>query len=298
MKEHFVDHRFNLKTLELIDFCNAIIWAYQAQGFTLTLRQLYYQCVARDRIKNDQKEYKRLGQVLSNARLAGLVDWEALEDRTRNLRPPASWESPESLIAACAKQFQLDPWDRQEHRPEVWIEKDALVGVIEPICQKLRVPYFSCRGYTSQSELYAAGKRAAEHINHGQTPVIFHLGDHDPSGIDMTRDISERMEMFAGEPVEIVRLALNRPQIRKYKPPPNPAKDTDARFESYRLLHGNSSWELDALDPTVIADLIEEAVNPLIERGAWSEFEAEEREARDNLRKISDNYDRVIKRLK
>ncbi len=253
--------QFQPATRKLIDRCNAIIREYVAQGFVLTLRQLYYQLVSRDVIANKQTEYKRLGSIVSDARLAGLIDWTAIEDRTRDLRKQSEWTSPAEIVEACANQYRIDLWKGQAHRPEVWIEKDALVGVIEGVCNELGVPHFSCRGYTSQSEMWEAGRRLEGYIKHGQTPIIFHFGDHDPSGRDMTRDITDRLEMFMGG-LEVKRLALNMDQVEQYEPPPNPAKTTDSRYAAYIAEFGGESWELDALEPAVIATLIRNAVKP------------------------------------
>lgn len=278
MKEAFQDISFRTSSLTIIGQADAIIREYQARGYTLTLRQLYYQFVSRDLLKNQQTEYKRLGKIVNDARLAGKLDWAAIEDRTRNVQKPNVWDSPESIIRAVARQYQEDPWVAQPFRPEVWIEKDALVGVIEGVCKRLRVPYFACRGYASQSEIYDAGKRFRETYRGRQTPLVLHLGDHDPSGLDMTRDLGERLSMFAGRRVEVRRLALNMDQIEQYDPPPNPAKDTDARFEGYRDEFGDSSWELDALDPDVISDLIQDELDTVIDTDLWAASEAKEAE--------------------
>lgn len=286
MKIKYIDKKFNPVHLRIIESANTIIEEYQAQGFELTLRQLYYQFVARDLIPNTQKEYKKLSVILSDARLAGLVDWEAIVDRTRNLRSLATWEDPASIVEACASQFRIDRWANQENRVEVWIEKDALVGVIEPICNELRVPYFSCRGYTSQSELWAAGMRLKRHVKGGQTPVVIHLGDHDPSGIDMTRDILDRLALFMGG-CEVKRIALNKDQIDKYNPPPNPAKIADPRAEGYIKIHGDESWELDALDPKVIATLIRKTVLKFRDEGAWEESEEIENQHKEKLQEVA-----------
>lgn len=281
--ELFIERKFSEGSLGLIEHANSIIAEYQAQGFTLTLRQLYYQFVSRDLLPNKQSEYKRLGSVINDARLAGLIDWEAIEDRTRNVRTVSTWTDPAEIVSAVADQYKEDLWDSQQHRPEVWIEKDALLGVIEPVCRRYRVPYFACRGYTSQSEQYRAGKRFEDVAYKGQVPIVFHLGDHDPSGIDMTRDNSSRLEMFAGQEVEVVRLALNMEQIRRYRPPPNPAKETDSRAGSYIAQYGAKSWELDALDPTVIDELIQTHLEQLINGDKWAEAKAREQERRDVL---------------
>lgn len=289
--ETFVDRNFSEGSLEIIRQANDIIIDYQSQGFTLTLRQLYYQFVSRDLIPNKQSEYKRLGSVLNDARLAGLVDWDAIEDRTRNLEAPAWWDTPNVLLDTAARQFRTDLWRTQDYRVEVWLEKEALVGVIEPVCERWRLPYFACRGYSSQSEQWRAGKRFAGHIAAGQDVVVLHLGDHDPSGIDMTRDNDDRLRMFAAadDPsnLEIRRIALNMDQVRRYNPPPNPAKVTDSRYDGYRRNYGDESWELDALSPTVIDRLITGEIEGIVSMPEWNALLEEEDAAREALRELA-----------
>jgi hypothetical protein len=267
-KIQYVAKKFSADSLTIIEHANVIIEEYEQQGFKLTLRQLYYQYVSRDLIKNNQQEYKRLGSIINDARLAGMIDWHAIEDRTRNLQSLSHWNNPAEIVEACSQQYHIDRWASQPNRVEVFIEKDALVGVIEGICQELDVPFFSCRGYTSQSEMWAAAMRLEKYRDGGQTPIIIHLGDHDPSGIDMTRDIRDRIEMFMGG-VEVKRIALNEDQIKKYNPPPNFAKATDSRYTQYQEKFGDESWELDALDPNVIVSLIGDTVRDLMDEDKW-----------------------------
>jgi len=245
----YVPHTFSRANRELIATCNAIIDEYRAQGYILTLRQVYYQFVSHGVIANTDHEYKRLGSIINDARLAGLVDWTAITDRTRALRSAAHWDSPQDIVRGAASQFRTDKWSTQATYPEVWLEKDALVGVIEDVCTRLDVAYFSCRGYTSSTEMWGAAQRLLTQQQQGHTPVILHLGDHDPSGRDMTRDVADRLALFMGEAVQVERLALNMDQIEHYGPPPNPAKLTDARADAYIAEFGLSSWELDALEP-------------------------------------------------
>jgi hypothetical protein len=287
----YIPKTFSAEHASLIVTANKICAEYEAQGFKLTLRQLYYQFVARAIIPNTMQSYKRLGGVINDGRLAGEIDWDAIEDRTRNLEKLSAWDSPADIIQACARQFRYDRWATQEHRCEVWVEKEALVGVISPVCDELRVPYFACRGYTSQSEAWAAGRRFAQYQRGGQAVTVFHLGDHDPSGIDMTRDNRDRVEMFAGHGVTVKRLALNENQVRQYNPPPNPAKLTDSRAEGYIARFGDESWELDALEPRVISDLIRTNVNKLIDGVAWANAIEREREARDRIQETADNWE-------
>jgi hypothetical protein len=265
----YIEKNFTPASRAIIDTANQIIADYETQGFNLTLRQLYYQFVSRDLIPNSQREYNRLGGIINDARLAGLIDWNSITDRTRFLRALAHWDKPSDIVRGAAEQFRVDKWATQEYRPEVWIEKDALVGVIEGICQENDVPFLSCRGYTSQSEMWGAAQRLIRYVEKGQLPVILHLGDHDPSGKDMTRDIIDRLQMFVGSDIEVNRLALNMSQIEKFNPPPNPAKVTDSRSTAYIAEFGNSSWELDALDPNTIAGVIRNAIQAVRDDKKW-----------------------------
>jgi hypothetical protein len=288
---------FGADRAALISKANDIIAEYSAQGFQLTLRQLYYQFVSRDFIPNNLRSYKNLGDVINDARLAGLIDWNSIVDRTRNLQSLAHWRNPAEIIDACASQFRLDRWAPQPRRVEVWIEKDALIGVIEGICNELDVPYFSCRGYTSQSEMWSGAQRLKAYASNSQKPLVLHLGDHDPSGKDMTRDIEDRLSEFAGRPIELRRLALNMPQIEQYHPPPNPAKTTDSRAADYIAEFGNESWELDALEPSVITTLIRDAVLSVRDDDLWQEETRHQDKHRADLQKVCNAWDRITDEL-
>ena len=315
MKECFKDKRFNPVHAFIIGQANHILEEYTAAGYNLTLRQLYYQYVARDVFPDDRKwawngrrwvkdsngtknappNYDWLGSIINSGRLAGVIDWALIEDRTRALQRWPFDNSPETAVDYAARTFDLDPWKNQEYRPEVWVEKEALAGIIEQAVKKWRIPFFSCRGYTSQSEQYKAGKRMQNHHYYDeQKPIVFHLGDHDPSGCDMTRDNKDRLSMFAELDIPVIRLALNMDQIKKYNPPPNPAKFTDCRCNEYVKLHGYSSWELDALTPDVLEGLIDEAVGSIIDRPTFDADRVEMERQREDLTAIARNYSDVM----
>lgn len=301
-KISYREYKPNEVSAAIIATADEICNEYMAQGFTLTLRQLYYQFVARGIIANKQTEYDRLGSLVNQARMAGMIDWEAIEDRTRNLEQLAHWSSPQQILNGVAEQFRYDRWEGQETRVEVWIEKEALAGVIEPICNQYRVPFFACRGYVSQSEQWRAAERFLDHIREGQRVTILHLGDHDPSGIDMSRDNADRITNFLEEVMReelgeyprerfsLQRLALNMDQVRKYNPPPNPAKFTDSRATGYVKKYGGSSWELDALEPKVISALLEKHITANIDDKKWEEARAREQGARNGLVELAQNW--------
>ena len=263
----------------------------------MTLRQLYYQFVARDIIPNSDREYKRLGSVINDARLAGMIDWEDIVDRTRPSRGNTHWDSPQEIITAIGKQFQLNTRSDQDCYIEVWVEKDALIGVLEKVCEDIDVPYFSCRGYVSQSAMWQAAQRFIEQEENGKETYLIHLGDHDPSGIDMTRDIQARLRLFESS-CSVERIALIMEQIEEYNPPPNPAKLTDSRCQGYVDEYGNESWELDALDPRTITNLIEDAVAGYTDEDKRIALFVEQDNHRDNILAVAMKWDSVVKRLK
>lgn len=281
----YKDVKFRSDSLALIDIANSIISEYDADGYDLTLRQLYYQLVARGYIENTMNSYKRVGNIINDARLSGLIDWYSVTDRTRNLRRNSHWNSPGEIIRSAVSQYAIDLREDQPNYIEVWVEKEALVEVVAKACTDLDVPYFACRGYVSQSEMWAAARRFKRKGGEGKNPHIIHLGDHDPSGIDMTRDISERMELFEAY-TEVHRIALNLDQINTYNPPPNPAKITDSRCSGYMKVYGNESWELDALNPKAIKDLIQQEIAELTD---WDRLEAK-REEEDAQKKTLQKY--------
>ena len=212
-KVAFQEFNFRAKTLDKIAMADKIIKVYEAQGYKLTLRQLYYQMVARDLIPNTQRSYKNLGVIVGNARLAGLIDWNSIEDRLRQLVSVSHWSSPAGVIWSAAASYRIDKWENQPCRIEIWVEKDALSGVLTPVARKHDVGFFAARGYPSLSEMYSAGQRFARYARAGQEVHILHLGDHDPSGMDMTRDIQERVSMFAEKSLKVNRPIRPNKQI-------------------------------------------------------------------------------------
>jgi hypothetical protein len=293
----YIDKAFTRGSLAVIERANEICADYRRQGFDLTLRQLYYQFVARGLIANKDTEYKRLGNIVNDARLTGMLDWDYIVDRTRNLRALSHWSAPSSVIGSAAYSYLTDRWAGQANRVEVWIEKDALVGVIAGACNRLDVPYFSCRGYTSQSELWGAARRLIRYQESGQAPIVIHLGDHDPSGIDMTRDIGDRLALF-GAHARVRRIALNMDQVDHYQPPPNPAKLTDARAEGYIARYGPESWELDALDPATLDALITVTIDEYRDAERWDADTAVMETERELLTLAANRWDEVAAYLR
>jgi len=297
MEDKFIDWNPTQRSLDLIDTINDILDDYRSQGYILTLRQLYYQLVAGDFIPNSQSEYKKIGSVVNKGRLAGMIDWSMIEDRVRKPESNTHWKSPRQILDAAVKNYYENRWLTQEHFVEVWCEKDAVSNIIQPVCSKWDVTFMANRGYSSQSALYEASQRFTAAHFEGHVLHLIYLGDHDPSGMDMTRDVSDRMATFldwrdgiAEEhiPVTMERIALNMDQVQQYNPPENPAKQTDSRFEGYADLYGTKSWELDALQPSVLEALVEDAVTDHIDMAAWDQAVDLEVASREKLKEIAE----------
>lgn len=337
MKYQFRKVRLGPDNLARLDLINAIIEEYQEQGYVLTLRQLYYQLVSRDVVPNTPAEYEKLSVLLKEGRMGGIVDWSAIEDRIRVPESPASWVSPMEILNQCIKQFALPRMGGQETYLEVWVEKDALSGVLERVTQPYHVPIMVNRGYSSASAMYEAYKRFANRYGYGGCSKIriLYLGDFDPSGIDMIRDVENRIcEFFLGKAgafdkwlvtttvrgkpkiksclgfpqlwkqickeklkidFEIVPIALTREQIDQYQPPPNPAKRTDSRFNKFEEKHGDVSYEVDALRPEVLNQILTNAIEEHIDRPLYESIVRQESEDRNRLKGLRVHLDSNVK---
>jgi hypothetical protein len=293
MKEHYISKKFGSPALDLIETINEILDDYREQGYDLSLRQLYYQLVSKNIVPNTERSYKNVGSLVADARLAGMIDWNMIKDRGRETIGNSHWNSPKEILESAAYGFRLDRWDNQPNYVEVMVEKQALEGVLLPVCEKMDVRFTANKGYSSASALYETANRFLDHLGEGRGLHIIYLGDHDPSGIDMTRDIEDRMALFLRDDahhLSVHRIALNMDQVRKFKPPENPAKTTDSRAENYIQKFGRSSWELDALEPSVLARLVEGAIENLIDDVAWEVMVDKEDGYKGDLRIMASRY--------
>ena len=312
--EKFADWNPKKETRDVVDNANKIITSYAEQGLSVTVRQLFYRLVTldlftkrytkakvgakwvRDELNgttNADPNYKMLKQVLGRARLAGLIDWDAIEDRQRVWHADAHYESPRQYMEVVTDYdlYSIDKWADQNVAVEVWVEKNALIGVLASVCKGLDVLHYACIGYNSCSMQYEAAKRFESYRYCGREPVVIYLGDHDPSGVDMTRDIEERLTLMSHGPVEVNRIALNIDQIEVLGVEPNTAKTMDSRAKDYIKKYGTDCWELDAIDVVVMADMIKEAVISYRDDDMFEARAALEQDHRKVLRDLTDSLE-------
>jgi len=342
MEEFFEPIALGDDALRIVTDVRRILSSYRTQGYRLTLRQTYYQMVAHDLFpdsrkwrnvggdkwvrdpngtKNATPNYKWLGGIMTDARLCGMVDWDMIEDRGRECVENGHWDSPASIVRACSEQFRFDTWADQPWYVEVMVEKEAMEGIIGPVCRQLDIPFTANKGYSSCSAMREAGQRIMNALDNGRDICIIYLGDHDPSGVDMSRDVEDRLKLFsryvqwvditdegdgmerlrkgdfrlmesddyAGLEFRINRVALNMSQVRQYNPPPNPAKITDSRARTYIRNFGNNSWELDALEPAVLTGLVRDAVEEVRNDDLYAQALERQATARARIAEVADS---------
>lgn len=297
MKQAFRGTSLNKKSMAHLNKVNEIIEDYQAQGYKLTLRQLYYQLVSRNVIANHDREYKKLSRILTEGRMCGLVDWDAIEDRLRRPQNVYTVVDIEDALQDTYDQYRLNRQLGQSKHIEVWVEKDAISNVLKRVTQKYGINILVNRGFASVTAIKDAYNRFKRKIKDGKDVVILYLGDHDPSGLDMIRDINARVsemldydfaysrDMFTVDPI-----ALTMPQIKKYNPPPNPAKVTDSRSPKYIEKYGQVSWEVDALPPEVLHKILEDNILQNLDKTKYNNMLVKERKEKAKILQFIDQY--------
>ena len=291
-------HLWKADTFKLLAMCKKITEEYMDMNIKITLRQLYYDLVSANIIPNHDTVYKKISSLLTDARYAGLIDWDAIEDRNRPTSMPSQWKNVNSLMESAIASYRLPRWSDQEYHIELFTEKDALSSIVEPICKKWHIRFNVNKGYSSASIMYRLSKRLAEKIVEGKEVILLYLGDHDPSGLDMIRDIKARVIEFLEEGDEyydsrnfrIVPIALTMEQINELNPPPNPAKITDPRAKWYISEYGDKSYEVEALKPQYLINLIEDTIRDYINIEKYNAWLEREKKEKDEIRKFAKKY--------
>lgn len=328
MKHQYKIVKFRAAAKDLIEVADDVLTEYRRQGYRVTLRQLYYHFIANDLFpadwidaeynaknglpadtKNTVKNYKSFGDLISNARLAGLLDWDVIEDRGRQPKQHAEFDGLSDLVDAAIQSYRLPRNADQDVYAELWVEKDALAGVLLPLAYEFHTVLMVNKGYSSQSAMHESAQRFIRNANlhpldadgnemdgydmdeefrhydpekESKEAVLFYLGDFDPSGEDMVRDIQDRLRMF-GANVRVQKVALTMEQIRRYNPPPNPAKVSDPRAKEYIRQHGTKSWEVDALEPAVLQQVIRAAFRSVLDMDLMADVMAQEEKDKKRL---------------
>jgi len=264
------------KTAKLIAIAREIL----AEGHPMTVRQVFYQLVSRQVVKNNRGRYQAVSDALVNARRAGDIPWPWIEDRLRRPRHVAMWAGLPDFADTCRRSYRRDVWETQPCYLEAWLEKDALSGIFEAVLNPYGVTLNVGRGYDGWSSVHnAAGRYGAKET------TILYFGDHDPSGVNMGRSLIKRLADLGATP-NVIKCALTHEDIRRYNLPPNYAKTTDSRTPAFIAEYGNATVELDALPPDVLRDRIRKEVEDRMDLRALKRLKTLEARERAALVKL------------
>jgi hypothetical protein len=277
---------------EVVQHIIQIVNEYAKDGYVLTLRQLHYQMVTQNWIVNHISAYKKLGNILDDCRYGGVIDWDAIEDRGRVPYIPYAVRNVRHSLEDTIEQYRLDRQDGQKNHIELYTEKDALSGILSRVTSEYHIKLVVNKGYTSSSAIYSAYQRYAKLIERGKIVTVLYFGDHDPSGLDMVRDIKKRLyfmlrngdykdflyhhDIYLDDVLKIVPIGLTMEQIKKYKLPSNPTKLTDSRAKNYIQKFGRTCWEVDALKPQVLTQIVETNIASRIDLKLFNKMVAQE----------------------
>ncbi len=248
------------ETKELLDQIVAIADIYMEKGRDMTVRQMFYQLVSRNIIENAESQYRRTVRILTLARDQGYIPWELIVDTARQSHMPPEFEGKLDLVQAALDSYRLERWKDQEYYVEVMLEKSALYGVLKPVTYDYHIRLSPNRGYDSTSEIRNAAQRFIAAAGEDKKCVLLYLGDHDSSGKDMERDLRRRLAKYGADNVHVIMIALTGEQIERYQLPPQAGKTSDPRARGYITKHGRNTWELDALPPDVLVQIVRDAI--------------------------------------
>jgi len=319
-----------MKYEDVIVAVNEVLDQYRVR---LTVRQIYYRLISPpyQLFPNLPQKYKYFDRILTRARERGDVDWHRIEDRARTtIGGDFGWDGTKEYLDSQIQDLKNSweyytrrMWDNQPLYVEVWVEKDALSALFSEVARKYRVLTFPSRGYSSFTKIMEALEdRLIRRFLRSQPVIVLHFTDHDPSGLDMTRDLEKRflvymelsfrslakqnrmnfqdwfIEKFGnwksktgrGRLCEIVRCGLTYEQVQRFNLPPNPTKSADPRQSWYVSKFGDQCWELDALPPQELETLIRDSIIKYIDAKQWeadlTQIEAERKELKEKLSKL------------
>lgn len=265
------------KTLKLLEVAVEVLTAYHP----MTVRQVYYQLVSRQVIENHRGQYQAVSTALVDARKKGLIPWEWLEDRLRRPRPVSMWDNLPDFARMAMLSYRRDVWATQPTYVEVWLEKDALSGIVEDGLAPYGVTLNVGRGYDGWDSI----RKAAVRFGDGSGVTVLYLGDFDPSGEDMVRSLRERLAFFGCTPT-IRKCALTAEDVTRYQLPPDFTKATDTRRAAFVAKHGDMAVELDALPTDVLQARVVAEVEARMDLAALAQVQQVEQAERQQLREM------------
>lgn len=258
----------------MADLLGAIHEILEGETSTITIRHLFYRLVGLNVIPKTELAYKGLCGHLSRWRKSGGVPYNAFSDSTRwHIKPPM-FDGIADALRRTRESYRRNMWADQTHYVEIWVEKDAIAGVIVDVTSEWGVPLFVCRGFASLSSMYSASLTFKEARRGGKEVTIFHLGDYDPSGHAAADAIERAFRESFDCSINFQRIAILPEQIEEFNLPTRPTKQSDSRARNWQ---GSECVELDSTPPSELRSLVENAITSLIDWYKWEQLKQVER---------------------
>jgi hypothetical protein len=289
-------------TLETISQIERVMAEYDQR---LTIRQIYYRLVADHSLENSHNSYKRIVRILGDARKEGIIEYGAIEDRTREIteNDETDYITPEGhlkrlydYISKWDQHYGVPVWDDQPQRVVVMVEKQALQGIFQSVCEGWEVDLMVCKGYPSLTQQWELTERMKERISHGEDLHLIYFGDFDPSGEDIFTKLPENLRHeFGIEMASMVKEALTIDQVEKWGIPAYPAKVTDTRTKGFVEIYGKGMQvELDAIKPDQLTQMIEHSINRHYDHDIAAEREGLASDNRERIRRVIASIDTSV----
>jgi hypothetical protein len=265
-------------TIEEMQARREALYDIVAEQQPMTVRQVFYQATVRGLIPKSENGYQMVATDLGNMRKDGELPYGWLADNTRWMRKPRTFDSMHEALQDTAKFYRRGLWKDADCYVEIWLEKDALSGVVMPVTSEYDVPLMVARGYASLSFLHSAAEALAEE---GRPCYIYQLGDHDPSGVDAARSIEERLRAMAPDAeIHFKRIAVTPQQIADWDLPSRPTKTSDPRSKNWE---GGDSVELDAIAPDDLRQLVRDCIEQHVDQDQLDFLKAQEEREKEML---------------
>jgi|SRR5262245_15997289 len=274
---------------QMAELLAAILGVIDEEEGAMTIRHLFYRLVGLGVIEKTERAYKTLCGHLAKWRRDGEVAWDSFTDSTRWHIAPPMFDNPEDAWKRTCRSYRRDLWATQYWYIEVWVEKDAIAGLIEPVTREFGVPLFVCRGFASLSSMYSAALTFKEVQEQAKEVCIYHLADYDPSGHAAADAIERTFENDFDCPINFERIAILPEHIEQFDLATRPVKESTHT----RSWTGAECVELDSMRPADLRGLIEAAITSRIEARAWNALRRTEKIEREAMERT--DFSKLLK---
>ena len=251
----------------------------------VSVRQIFYNLTTQNIVDKTKNGYEQVVSISGKMREDGELPFSWVADATRWMRKPDTHDTLMDALEITKETYRKNLWANQSVNVEIWIEKEALSGVVYPITARWDVPLMPTKGYPSKTFLYTS----AEDLRMDKTNYIYMLSDYDPSGVDLSRNTEATLRRYADDDCDITfeRIAVTESQINEWELPSRPTKKSDARAKSFT----GESVDLDAIPPDELRNLVSDSITQHIDDDNYQQLCEIESAERESLEVFMDSYE-------